>query len=349
MKKLERTKLKDISNKIEQGQSSRQIAESTGVSHTTINNYRKSLDLNTPKPKAGAPRKLSPRDKRHIVNLATGAKIKTAIEIAKEVNIFKQLSNEKTINVQTVRRALKEQGFETRVRVNKPKLTVKHRKARLKWAEAHKEWTLDDWKRVIWSDETKINRFCSDGIRFAWIRPTNKCVIQEKQIKPTVKFGGGNIMVWGAMTWAGMSKLARVEGRMNANQFCSILDQALIPTIQASLLIPDLPSQEELIFQQDNDPKHTSKLAKNWFEAKNIKLMPWPAQSPDLNPIEHLWSIIKTKLGRFGEAPKGTHDLWDRVQEVSKDISLDTCRSLISSMPDRVKAVLKARGGQTRY
>ena len=77
--------------------------------------------------------------------------------------------------------------------------------------------------------------------------------------------------------------------------------------------------------------------------------MIWPSQSPDLNPIEHLWGVVKRKLGEYQEAPKGMHELWKRVGEVWSNIDVETCRSLIRSLESRVQAVLKAKGGHTKY
>ena len=84
----------------------------------------------------------------------------------------------------------------------KPKLTVKHKKHLLEWAKNHEAWTADDWRKVIWSDESKFNLFNSDGKEYYWTdRPSE---LTEDAVSPTVKFGGGGIMVWGCITWDGM-------------------------------------------------------------------------------------------------------------------------------------------------
>ena len=202
-------------------------------------------------------------------------------------------------------------------------------------------------KRMIASDETKINRICSDGILHLWLRPSN--VLMERQVQPTQKYDGGCIMVWGCFTWAGVGKLALVRGRMDSQQYIEILEQNLLPTMDAYMLLPDAPKKEDLIFQQDNDSKHRSKLTKQWFDDKNLRPMDWPACSPDLNPIEHLWAILKRKMGTYREPPKGVHELWARVQTEWVKIEREVCQRLIESMPMRVKAVIRAKGGPTKY
>lgn len=156
-------------------------------------------------------------------------------------------------------------------------------------------------------------------------------------------------MLWGCMTWAGVGKLALVEGRMNALQYCDILSSNLTPTMDACAVLPDFPPREQLIFQQDNDPKHTSKRAQDWFREACIELMSWPAQSPDLNPIEHLWQHLKCKIGAHPEPAAGVHELWVRARTEWEKITIETCRALIESMPRRVEAVIKARGGHAKY
>lgn len=83
-------------------------------------------------------------------------------------------------------------------------------------------------------------------------------------------------MVWGCMTWAGVGGIAIIEGSMNGEKFVEILNSKLRPTVDALTLLPDFFDANELIFQQDNDSKH--RLAKNWFDANNVKLIWWPAQ-----------------------------------------------------------------------
>ena len=96
-----------------------------------------------------------------------------------------------------MRRHLKKMGLKAVVKKKKPLLTKKHRKDRLDWAYEHRHWTENDWK-VIWLDETKINRLGSDGRKWVWKKENEG--LTERQVIGTKKFGGGSIMVWGCMT-----------------------------------------------------------------------------------------------------------------------------------------------------
>ena len=91
-----------------------------------------------------------------------------------------------------------------------------------------------------------------------------------------------------------------------------------------------------------------SNKATKWFEDNDIQVLVWPAQSPDINPIEHLWVSLKHALQQL-RPPKGVHELWDRVGEEWNKIPPETCQKLIESMPRRIQAVIKAKGGHTKY
>jgi hypothetical protein len=86
-----------------------------------------------------------------------------------------------------------------------------------------------------------------------------------------------------------------------------------------------------------------------WLEEQDFETMVWPAQSPDLNPIEHFWGYLKGRLAEHEHLSNGIHELCDKVQEEWERMSVEECQKLIESMPRRVQAVLRAKGGYIKY
>jgi transposase len=135
-----------------------------------------------------------------------------------------------------------------------------------------------------------------------------------------------------------------VQGIMDAEQYCDILDNGVVESFEKLEM-----EEEERIFQQDNDLKHTSKKGKQWFEDNKIEVLPLPAQSPDLNPIEHLWVHLKNQMKTYERPPKGAFELWDRLVVEWNRIPAEACQTLIESIPRRIEEVIKNNGGHTRY
>jgi hypothetical protein len=106
---------------------------------------------------------------------------------------------------------------------------------------------------------------------------------------------------------------------------------------------------DSVIFQHDNAPIHKAKIVQKWFLEQPFTVLEWPAQSPDLNPIEHVWAILKHRLNSHPTPPVGLLQLWERVEETYKTITTEQCERLYASMPDRIVAVLVARGKWTRF
>ena len=136
----------------------------------------------------------------------------------------------------------------------------------------------------------------------------------------------------------------KIDGKMDAELYVSILEDELMQSLAFWK-----KKVKDVVFQQDNDPKHTSKKAKNWLADHHFRVMVWPAQSPDLNPIEYLWNHLKRKLGEYDTPPKGEGEHWRRVEKEWNEIPDSVCRNLVASMPRRIEAVIKAKGGYIKY
>ena len=161
---------------------------------------------------------------------------------------------------------------------------------------------------VVYSDETKINHIGSDSRTIVWKMAGEP--LNDRLVECTLKFGGGSVMMWGCMMWEGAGYACKIDGKMDADLYVQILEDEL----QASLEYHN-KSPGDIILQQDNDPKHTNKMAQKWFQDNGIKLLPWPAQSVGIAPIEHLWNHLKRKLKEYEHPPNGVLELWERVEK----------------------------------
>ncbi len=157
---------------------------------------------------------------------------------------------------------------------------------------------------------------------------------------PTVKFGGGKIQIWGCMCRDGVGSLHVVEGRLNARAYIDLISQTLKEDGEKII-------GEDFIFQQDGAKCHTAKYSMDWFAASHISVLPWPSQSPDLNPIEHLWEIIKKKMD--STPVKNKEELKDLIFKTWNSITPDITANLVDSMRNRCQAVINSRGGVTKY
>lgn len=319
----------------ERGNSYGQISAVLGIPRSTssdiVRRFRERESL-TDKTSPGRPRILDERGDRGIVRRLNDPNTSTAAAIGRVLRLSDN----------TVKRSLRRQGLRACVKTKKPLLTKKHRARRLQWAKKCKHADWEFWAHVIFSDESKFNLFGSDGRQYCWRKSGDRFL--DQHVQSTVKHGGGNIMVWGCMTWEGVGKLHLIEGKMDKYVYRNILETELMGTIQMQGL-----EEDEVIFQHDNDPKHTAHYVVEWLRAQKFELIGHPPQSPDLNPIEHLWNEVDRRLRRSKRKPTSKSDLWEKIQEIWYGIEPDVVRKLIRSMPQRALDVYHARGGHTRW
>lgn len=338
MKSLPTTVKTEILNELSLRRSARLIAKKLHVGKSTVLELRQKCGTNLPIPTSGRHNKLSAQDKHKIVMLIKTGRCKTAVNVQQE---FQSALNT-TITSQAVRGVLRDAGLVARKKIKKPRLNKNQIKQCLDFAKKYQHWTVADWKKVLWSDETKINRYTSDGIHYSWINKEEG--LSERQIIETVKHGGGNIMVWGCMVWDGPGFMCKINGNLDKDLYIEILEDCVKETLSWYKI-----NKRTFYFQHDNDSKHTAKATKDYLDSQGWRILDWPPQSPDLNPIEHLWMHLKIEKSKLQVAPKDEDELWKEVSKIFYSIPKEVCQNLIKSMPDRINAVLKAKGRHTKY
>lgn len=265
--------------------------------------------------RTGRPRALTDRESIQIVRKIKQNPKKTSTEIAAEV----QEEFGKNVHPMTVRRVLHEANYTARVARRKPLVSSVNQTKRLNYAKEFVSKPISFWDEVLFSDESKFNIFRNDGRTSVWRKPNE--AYKKQNLAPTVKHGGGGVMVWGCMSSAGVGELFVIEGIMDKTVYLNILKE----NVKKSAEKLKLPTS--FTFQQDNDPKHSAYDVRMWLMYNVAHVLPHPPQSPDLNPIEHLWEELDRRIKKRPISSK--FELQQALKEEWLKIGEETTKKLV--------------------
>ena len=191
------------------------------------------------------------------------------------------------ISASTCRRILKKANLKSRRPFRGPILKLRHKRARLERCRSCVDWSQEDWSRVLFSDECRFSLDSDDGRARVW--RTNGSRLHPKNIMQHDRWRSKSVMVWGGISSNFRTRLVIVQGNLNSEGYVSkILRDVVLPFKAA------YPSV--MAFQHDNARCHSSRFTKDFLRTHNIVTLPWPALSPDLNPIEHQWDAMKRRI-----------------------------------------------------
>ena len=312
---------------LDSGQSDREISRNTGIPRSTIGKWRRGKFEANRRQGSGRRSKITPQIGRRIVRAAAANPTVSSSEIATEIG---------GISKWTVRRHLKRRGLKSVKRPSQIVILKRHMKCRLEWAMRRCLWRERQWSNIIFSDEASVSLASSDGRLRLWLRSAKK--VPLGLVLPSMQCGGGRFLIWGAIWTGGRSELHVMRQTVTSDRYIAILDQHVRPHIPTGRL-----------FMDDNATPHTSGATRAFKEQIGLRQLPWPAKSPDLNPIENVWSWMKYRLRKQLQQGDTLQRVETIVLHLWNEIPQQLIDGLISSMMRRVREVIANRGAITHY
>ena len=306
-----------------------EIAQILGMSQGAVSKVLKRnrvLGTPVPRPRPGRYRKTTRRDDRLLLRLCRRNRWNNSTQLRQEW----VRATGRPVTTSTVRKRLVRAGYRARRPARCPALTERHRLHRRQWAQRHRNWALGHWRHVVFADESRFTLHRNDGRlsvrRMAGERLLGTCVAPNHGTRRP------SIMVWGAIHHGEKSPILVIDGNLRQDGY-----------------IARHTFRDNFVFVHDNAPPHVSNITRAFMVAEGLEVMHWPAKSPDMNPIEHVWDQMSVILRDSDNPPTNLAELRAAVLQAWDRLTIQRVANLIESMPRRVRALQAAAGGYTRY
>ena len=193
---------------------------------------------------------------------------------------------------------------------------------------------------MLFTDESRFSLQFNDGRIRVWRRRGER--FADATVREHDRYGGGALMVWGGVSLHHRTPLHLVDGRLTG--------VAYRDTIVRPLVLPALQAiGNGAVFQDDNAPCHRARVVTNFLQQQGVVRLDWPARSPDMSPIEHVWDVLGRRVRAHNPPAANLQELFQRLQQELQAIPQATLRHLVQSMRRRCDACVNANGGHTRY
>lgn len=224
----------------------------------------------------------------------------------------------------------------------RPPLKDRHKKERLQWAQ---KYMKQPFEHVLFTDECRATLDGPDGWKRGWFSQEHgrPHLLRRQQ-------GGGGVMFWAGIVDSELVGPFRVKDgvKMTAGVYVDFLKLNFFPWHKSQ----SLAFRKKFVYMHDNAPSHAARLTTEYLNhvfARYGNIMEWPPCSPDLNPIENLWSIVKRKVYSAGKQYHTKDDLWEAIVTATKEVSSDEIKKLTSSMDRRLFSVISNGGSYVKY
>ncbi|GFU61425.1 transposable element Tcb2 transposase [Trichonephila clavipes] len=329
-----------IIRKLEEGRSVTSVAAELGIAHSIVSRlWRKFQTTGTAIRgfSSGRPRGTTPADDRYIVLQARRNRRQTAGEIARHTT----QATGRPISRFTVARRLHGGGLFARRPVRCVPLTPAHRRRRSLWCRKHRNWRDNEWGRVLFTDESRFS-LSSDSHRILIWRERGSRNHPSNIIERD-RYGGRGVLVWGAIMLGSRTDLNIFDaGSVNGTRY---RNEILLPYVRLFRGAMGL----QFLFMDDNAPCHRTVAAEQLLETEDIERMDWPARSPDLNPIEHVWDFLDRRLAARTLPPVTIRELRLALQDEWAAMPQQLIDTLILSMGRRCETCLAVRRDHIPY